>query len=771
MAVDTRSPAREGRSSTARGPVRGGPRARRGREKPRSTLLASASLAGAFLAAAFGLGALLDGLSWWAVVSLVVLIVLGAAALTRARARVAALAPIVSAVVFVVVTTLFFAPGSAILGIIPTPDTIAVWRALADAAQTSISEQTVPATANVAIVFAASVGIGALAWVGDVVAITLRRPLFVAVPLLVILAIPPVVAPGRFDIASFVATSAAFLALLVVVRGTRQPGVAVGIGAVAVVGSLLTPLVLPAVQPSVAFGPGLSTGINPVLNLGDDLRRTTDRTVLEYSTESGSAQYLRLVTLERFTGDEWAPTPTRVDTGNTLDDFGAIPGLESEVPLEPETTAIDVARLSSPWLPLPYPALSVSGVEGEWFFEPRGLSASGVGETATGLDYTVSSVRVTPTPEQLLAAVPGTDDVDDYLELPDDLPEVIGETARTVAGDDGAYTSAIRLQEFFRSGDFDYSETAPVDNGYDGTGMEVIATFLEARSGYCVHFSSAMAVMARELGIPARVVVGFLPGSTGEEPGIFEVSTHDLHAWPELYFDGIGWVQFEPTPGRGALETYADVSIEGVPEATPPAEAEPDEPDDAPDPDVDPDDGTDPETDQDPDSALPETGSTESAQTPQGGLAWVGVAALILGLALAPALIRFGQRAAFVRRARDGRSDAVEAWREVVRDATDTGVALVDTATPRENARLIEEALLSAEPALSRVLARVERHAFAGATAAAAAGAGAEGDAPGDVAAVRSALLTSAGAGGALRATVLPRSLLRAFDRGRTTRS
>ena len=67
------------------------------------------------------------------------------------------------------------------------------------------------------------------------------------------------------------------------------------------------------------------------------------------------------------------------------------------------------------------------------------------------------------------------------------------------------------------------------------------------RKGYCVHFASAMAVMARTLSIPSRVAVGFLPG-TQDEQGTWTVSLRDAHAWPELYFEGVGWVRFEPTP-------------------------------------------------------------------------------------------------------------------------------------------------------------------------------------------------------------------------------
>jgi hypothetical protein len=96
--------------------------------------------------------------------------------------------------------------------------------------------------------------------------------------------------------------------------------------------------------------------------------------------------------------------------------------------------------------------------------------------------------------------------------------------------------------------------------------MDVLEKFLEKKSGYCIHFSAAMAVMARLVGIPSRIAVGFAPGhptgATVAVAGIgslpeYQVDARDAHAWPELYFEGLGWVPFEPTPSRGALPVYA----------------------------------------------------------------------------------------------------------------------------------------------------------------------------------------------------------------------
>ena len=122
------------------------------------------------------------------------------------------------------------------------------------------------------------------------------------------------------------------------------------------------------------------------------------------------------------------------------------------------------------------------------------------------------------------------------------------------------------IQTYLRAPGFVYSEQAPVDGGYDQSGFDVVAAFLEEKSGYCIHYAATMAIMARIAGIPSRMAVGYAPGRpTGtvieDGPGAdlkeFEVDSRDAHAWPELFFSGVGWVSFEPTPSRGVLPAYA----------------------------------------------------------------------------------------------------------------------------------------------------------------------------------------------------------------------
>src|SRR5699024_766584 len=101
-----------------------------------------------------------------------------------------------------------------------------------------------------------------------------------------------------------------------------------------------------------------------------------------------------------------------------------------------------------------------------------------------------------------------------------------------------------------------------------------IEHFLTTQQGYCVQFATAMVMMARYQGVPARMAVGFLPGER-EPDGSYTVIASLAHTWPELWIDGMGWVRFEPTPGvrTGPPPRYTELNTQ-VPEADPTLSAE-----------------------------------------------------------------------------------------------------------------------------------------------------------------------------------------------------
>ncbi|WP_338139546.1 transglutaminase-like domain-containing protein [Paenibacillus thiaminolyticus] len=154
------------------------------------------------------------------------------------------------------------------------------------------------------------------------------------------------------------------------------------------------------------------------------------------------------------------------------------------------------------------------------------------------------------------------------LQLPDSLPQRVRELgARLAEGAAGQYETVRRVQAFLRQ---EYAYTK-LDTEVPPAGRDFVDYFLfEARQGYCNHFSTAMAVLLRTQGIPARWVKGFAPGElTG--PGQYTVRASDAHAWVEVYFPTVGWVPFEATPPAGmaaAAEVPADAVIAAVPGQT-----------------------------------------------------------------------------------------------------------------------------------------------------------------------------------------------------------
>jgi transglutaminase-like putative cysteine protease len=150
---------------------------------------------------------------------------------------------------------------------------------------------------------------------------------------------------------------------------------------------------------------------------------------------------------------------------------------------------------------------------------------------------------------QDLATPPSLDgpppDMSGYLGLPGNLPPQIGETARAaVQGKITSYERALALEAFLRQLPYSY-QVQPLPGGGDA----VYQFLFVMRQGYCTYYASAMAVLARSLGIPARVASGYATGAYDQASGAYIVREADAHAWPELYIDG-RWLPFEPTPIR-----------------------------------------------------------------------------------------------------------------------------------------------------------------------------------------------------------------------------
>ena len=320
-------------------------------------------------------------------------------------------------------------------------------------------------------------------------------------------------------------------------------------------------------------------------------------------------------------------------------------------------------------------------------------------------------------------------------------------------GDATPLDKAVALQNWLTSSAFSYSlkEKWPVS----GTWLK---TFLTTdRRGDCEQFAPAFAVLARLLGIPARVAVGFTAG-TPEPHNTWQVTTADAHAWPELYFPGAGWVRFEPTPvGSEGVAGQGTATAAVVHDGPAAARSQPDRSAGQRSPSSGPAGGAKPTR---PDSRQAAPGRPGPAGTAGGGGSgvpvWPFVLAAILLLLAGPALARWlGPRRRWLSASTDAGRASV-AWREFRDYLTDYGIASAPSESPRAVARRIAaDAHLddAASAAITRIGAAEERARYSQ-------GAVPAGGLQADVATVRRALAANATRRQRLRARCLPPSTM-----------
>lgn len=631
--------------------------------------------------------------------------VLAAGLFVRLARLPALVASVVEAVVWIAVLTALFGRSTALLGVIPTPATFAAVPGLFAGASEEIRLGIAPVAPDTGLAFLLVAAVGALALVLDHVVLTARMPLLAGVGLVAVSLIPTIAIPSDVDIVGFVLLAAALLFLLRIdtraraaTRGHRVPprrtGASVTALAVAVVAVIVAVVATPLLpQPGLRFATGGSGGsgttINPNLELGNDLRQPREVDVLTVRTTAATAPYLRAVTLSRFDGAVWSPDSS--DTVPVPADapvFGPV-GADGDVALADATTDVTVLDLDSPWLPVPYPASTVTGLDGDWLGVPQNRTIVTRAGSTRDQQYEVQASVPRPTLEQIRSRPVGDPGLGaDVTALPADVPAVIGDTAREVtAGTTSPYDALLALQTWFRSSAFRYSLDAPVDAGFDGAGLDAVAQFLQVRSGYCVHYASAFAVMARSLGMPARIVVGYLPGSASriaQQGGTeYTVTSSQLHAWPEVYFQGVGWVPFEPTNSLGVPTNFASGSTSGG--STTPTTPE----EVAAAPEAQPSAAPSQADRGDPDAPQ----ATGVGGSGRGATAWIPALLAVLALLSitgAPAVVRLVLRRRRLRAASGG--DAVAAWTAMQEDAVDLGIPAPGAESPRAfAARLVAE--------------------------------------------------------------------------------
>lgn len=688
------------------------------------------------------------GQAWF----LPVVLAVGSMALVAALVRSAwpLLGSIAAAVVGAAWVTGMTASDAAVLGVVPTPESVlesaeALGRGIVDIAWAL----TTPIDATGAVLAAVVTGAIMVALLVDLLGHTLRVP-----ALAVIAGAAPLVLPiaFRIDVPWWHAIPGVITAALVLVapalderlssgRGWLAPLALVGVAAVL---SAAVPLLAPAPRETEIDLPTLEelfTPATPVLDaeidLGDQLRRPADRPVFSYSTTDGEPTLTRLMTLPLAGEEGFEAVEPETGSPDVL-----VEGADRGAGMQMTIRMADIRALS---LPTPERASGVRAPAGSSWDQANDALRISADVATGGLEYTAVGSR-SPRLDRISAGT-GSSGHDPYLAMPEAAAAIAAQGEALVDPGMTAMQRVNAVHSYMTDGLWNYSEQLDLPGfaGASGDGWSALEGFLETRSGYCVHYASASAGLLRGAGVPARVVVGFLPGSA--IAGGWAVSTNEMHAWAEAWIDGAGWVRVETTPGAGT----GAASPEGgqITQSPEPEAAETPEPTESPE-------ATETAAPSESPSATPTPPTPTGGATPgDGGLAidpaLVRAILTVVGillLLLLPAILRTVQRAVRLRRGPPG------GWLELRATLADLGARLPASATPGElQAAIAARVPSDAERSADRVRLTAERAVFD-------AGARERGAVDDDVRIVRRALAAAAPWWRRLLAAALPPSLL-----------
>ena len=521
------------------------------RPVPATAVIASGA---AVLLAGAPVTAVVQGASWPGYAIAVVSAVVGVGLLLRRRP-----ALVVAAVQAVAVAGLLTAVFTSD-DVLPGPTALREFGGLLVGAGQQIEVGIAPIAPTPEILFLVTAAFGLVAVAVHLTAVTARAPAAAGVPLLAVFAVPAALADDLLPWWAVAAAAAGFGLLLVAHGGHRfldgaalvaaAVVLALGIGA----GSGVVGTAGRFDSGSGGGGAGGSIGLSPFTALRGQLDQTAP---VELFRVRGLQRpvYLRALTLRDYIPEAgWQAS--RPGPGTELP--GPVPRGPGD-PTDPTGERVDVqienVAFRDYWLPLYGEPVEVAGLtESRWTHDP----ASGTAYSARARQeagWQQRALLPAPSVGELRAAAgpPGVDR--QYLNTTG-VDERVAEITREVVVDRAtAFDRAMALQDHFTGAGspFRYSlQTEP------GSGDDALVEFLTTgRAGYCEQFASAMAVMLRTIGIPARVAVGFTAGTvTGE---VRSIGTGDAHAWVEAWFPGIGWTTFDPTPlsdGRAITPTY-----------------------------------------------------------------------------------------------------------------------------------------------------------------------------------------------------------------------
>ncbi|MCR3748498.1 transglutaminase family protein [Lentzea californiensis] len=529
----------------------------------------------AVLCASTALSGVIEGDLWLVRIGVVIVAITVTGAFLRATRLTPPLVAIAQVAVLLCLLTALHTR-SGIFLFIPGPDALGeLGDVLADSVA-QVQTGVPPVHASPAIQALVVLAIGLVAVLVDTLAVAAAAPAASGLVLLCVFAVPASLADEMLPFWTFILGAAAFAMLLAVDgqhrheawRGRLGSGSASGSGGSAtsvaaiamvialVVGAGFTLVGTVGRLPGSGGGGGGKGGIglSEMTSLRGMLNRGRSAEVF-YVRGMNDPTYMRASTLAQYVPNKgW--------------ERGSPPGgqpARGELPPQPgdrgegKTTRINIEPRDwrSFWLPTYGAVRRIDTPDDDYQFDPK----KGVIYTQREREpesYELDTVMATPTKQALRLAPTQANAVDREYYKFDGVEQPIVDLARkAVEGATNDFDKAAALTSFFNGPTSGF--TYDLKTGGDVTTDALTDFVVRGKVGYCEQFASAMAIMARVVGLPSRVAIGFTAGVMSADNSYRVISTEDAHAWVEIFFPNYGWMTFDPTPvndGRGIVPPY-----------------------------------------------------------------------------------------------------------------------------------------------------------------------------------------------------------------------
>jgi transglutaminase-like putative cysteine protease len=304
-------------------------------------------------------------------------------------------------------------------------------------------------------------------------------------------------------------------------------------------------------QHLLGSGPELSHQVVMVIHTGD----LSPFSPAELFPQPPVQYYWRALTYDMYTGRGWATSTTE-----SIQYSAGQPAL-ADIPSDnPAIHMVEQSVLFAQDIPgIVYASgmLITADVDFEVSWRiPSEDTADAFGVASQARNYNASSLLTTPSIEQMRNALPVYPEwvLERYLTLPENLPQRVSNLALELTRDQPTkYDQATAIETYLRSYPYSLDVPKPPDS------QDVADYFLfELKRGYCDYYATAMVVLSRAAGLPARLVSGYASGTYDAPNARYVVTADNAHSWVEIYFSGIGWVEFEPTGGLPTIIRRTD---------------------------------------------------------------------------------------------------------------------------------------------------------------------------------------------------------------------